>query len=86
MHRKVVDEVRKDELRRLKKELLEEECKQLKGTMWLIRNAFEDLTEEEKKTLDGLFERSPILFTVYIFSAVLSGIFELHQAGSGRND
>ena len=76
LHRKVVDEVRKDELRRLKKELPEEECKQFKGTMWLIRNAFEDLTEEEKKTLDGLFGRSPILFTVYIFSAVLSGIFE----------
>lgn len=76
LHRKVVDHVRKIEMRRLKKELPKEEYKEFKGAMWFIRNKFDNLTAEEKKVLEELFKRSPLLAIVYILSTVLTGIFD----------
>lgn len=76
LHRKVVDDVRKKEMRRLKEELPKEEYDAFKGVMWLIRKDYNELTAEEKERLDRLFKHAPTLAAVYIFSTVLSDIFD----------
>lgn len=74
-YRKCVDKLRKEELRRLKKELTDVEYKTLKGAMWALRKKEENLTEEEKTVLNNLFEYSPSLKEAYEFEKMLTNIF-----------
>lgn len=76
LYRKVVDETRKAEMRRLKEALPEEEYKQCKGAMWLVRKPWEALDEREQETLRWVFKQSPVLFSVYLFARALTWIFE----------
>ncbi len=75
-YRGAVDTLRKQELKRLKKELSEEEYRQLKGVMWLLRKKPEELQPEERKTLECLFRHSPALQLAYAFSQELTEIFD----------
>ena len=70
------DNLRKAEVRRLKKELSEEEYNQIKGAMWPFRKKEEELEEEEAKVLKRLFERSPSLQQAYKKREELTAIFE----------
>lgn len=74
-YRKCVDTVRKQELKRLQKELTEEEYKKLKGAMWALRKKEEDLTHDEKEVLTILFKYSPMLKKAYQFQNELTNIF-----------
>jgi transposase len=74
-YRKGVDSLRKNELKRLKKELTESEYKQLKGAMWALRKKESDLTDEEKNVLVILFKYSPTLEQAYNFQNSLTDIF-----------
>jgi transposase len=74
-YRKCLDTLRKQELKRLKKELTEAEYKKLKGAMWALRKKEEDLTEEEKIVLLILFTYSPALKQAYDFQNSLTEIF-----------
>lgn len=74
-YRKCVDSLRKQELKRLKKELTDEEYKKLKGAMWALRKKEEDLTEEEDVILKNLFNHSKSLEIAYTLQNSLTDIF-----------
>lgn len=56
-----LDDLRKQELKRLKQELDETDYKQLKGSMWALRKHREDWTPEDRQVLRRLFAYSPKL-------------------------
>lgn len=76
-YREYVDKVRKRECRRLKKELSETQYKDIKGVMWIVRKNNENLTSDERKKLNRLFEYSPELKLAYTFREELTAIFEM---------
>jgi transposase len=76
-YRECVDNLRKQECRRLKKELSEAEYAEIQGVLWPIRKNSEDLTTEEQEKLNHLFEYSPELKLAYTFREELTSIFEM---------
>ena len=76
LYRKGLDELRKQELRRLKKELPEEDYKQLKGAMWALRKDQDQLSQEELAVLACLFICSPVLKVAYEYCNELTAIFD----------
>lgn len=77
LYRDGLETLRKQELRRLNKELSATDYKELKGAMWALRKKDEDITEEERKILDKLFKHSPQLKQAYTFGNELTSIFDL---------
>lgn len=75
-YRDCLDQVRKAELRRLKKELSAKEYALLKGSMWALRKQKQDLSSEENKVLNRLFRLSPDVKTAYDLQNRLTDIFE----------
>jgi transposase len=75
-YRDCADKLRKQELKRLKTELPEQEYKSLKGVMWPFRKNKADLIEPEVELLDRLFSYSPVLKLAYDFREDLTAIFE----------
>jgi len=76
LYRNDLDGLRKKEMKRLKKELSEEEYKKLKGVMWILRKDVKELTDEELEILKCLFRHSPILELAYKLCNELTDIFE----------
>lgn len=76
LYRGALDTLRKKELKRLRRELPDEEYKKLHGVMWLLRKQDKDLTEDERSTLGVLFEHSPSLKLAYAFNQELTAIFD----------
>jgi len=85
-YRKGIDVLRKQELKRLKKELTEAEYKKLKGAMWALRKKDEALTEDEKTVLEILFSYSPFLKKAYYFQKSLTEIFDknINKRGASK--
>ncbi len=77
-YRDGLDEMRKQELGRLKKELPAGEYKQLKGSLWALRKKPTDLTAEERRLLRLLFRYSPKLKQAYDLQQQLTAIFDQH--------
>jgi transposase len=75
-YRGCADHLRKQELKRLKAELPEEEYATLKGTMWLFRKPWADLSPEEQERLARLFAHAPALKAAYTLREVLTLIFD----------
>jgi transposase len=75
-YRRAADTLRKQELKRLKSELPEEEYKQLKGNLWAFRKKRKDLNVEERKVLRRLFSQSPKLKLTYVLREHLTAIFD----------
>ncbi len=75
-YRDAADKLRKKELRRLKKELSEDEYKELKGHMWVFRKKEADLDADEKDLLERLFAHAPDLKKAYNLREDLTAIFE----------
>lgn len=75
-YREAADNLRKQELKRLKRELEDEAYKQLKGSMWAFRKKRADLNPEERKVLRLLFAYSPLLKLAYNFQEQLTAIFD----------
>ncbi len=75
-YRECLDELRKQEMKDLKKWLQKEDYKELKGAMWIVRKDEEELTIEEKKVRDTLFTYCPDLKKGYELSNELTGIFD----------
>ena len=61
LYRKGLDELRKKELKRLKKELPETAYQAFKGGMWLLRKNPVEIKPEELEMLSGLFKHTPLL-------------------------
>ncbi len=75
-YRAGADKLRKKELRRLKKELSEEEYKELKGVMWPFRKKEADLSSDEAELLNRLFAYSLDLEKARNLRQDLTTIFE----------
>ena len=70
------DDLRQQELHRLKKELPPEEYLLLKGSMWAFRKQPGDLRPEERRVLKKLWELAPKLKQAYDLREQLTAIFE----------
>lgn len=75
-YREAVDDLRKQEVRRLYKELPTEQHDDLKHTLWPLRKRSADLTPEELSRLDVLFKHSPALGQAYRLREELTTIFD----------
>jgi transposase len=67
---------RKQELKRLKKELPAEEYKRLDGSLRAFRKRGQDLTPEERKTLHRFFKHAPSAKQAYELRERLTAIFD----------
>jgi transposase len=70
-----VDQLRKQELKRLQQELPEADYEPLKGLLWLVRQDWTTLSQAEQERLLPLFRQSPALEQAYCWRHVLTGIF-----------
>jgi transposase len=77
LYRQGLDKLRKQELKRVKKELPETDYQEFKGVMWLLRKNPAEVTPEELEVLSGLFKQTPLLGSAYVFCYTLTNIFEL---------
>lgn len=77
LYRKGLDELRKKELKRLKKELPEADYQAFNGVMWLLRKNPAAIKPEELEVLSSLFKHTPLLGSAYVFCYTLTRIFEL---------
>jgi transposase len=75
-YREGIDGLRKQELRRLKRELPEETYPPLKGSMWALRKDPQDLEPDDRHVLRTLFAHSPKLKAAYRFQRQLTTIFD----------
>jgi transposase len=75
-YRNGVDELRKQEIRRLHKELPTAAQDDLKYTIWPFRKREADLDRGEQARLDGLFAHSPMLQQAYTLREQLTTIFD----------
>lgn len=75
LYREAADEVRKQEQRRLKKELPKTEYQQLKGVLWAFRKKRTNLTPDEVALLERFFARSPKARQAYEYREQLTAIF-----------
>ena len=75
------DQLRKQELRRMKKELppeiYDQDCK---GTLWILRKNHSNLDDEERVRLRSLLAHSPQLHQAYTFREELTAIFNQAQS------
>lgn len=76
LYRSGVDSLRKQELKRLKRTLSEDEYGDLKGAMWALRKAEAQLTAEDQHVLGALFTYSPDLQRAYEFCQQLTALFD----------
>jgi transposase len=74
-YRDGVDALRKQELRRLRKELPKEAQDELKHTLWPFRKRSADLDAAEQARLDVLLAHSPALQRAYTLREQLTAIF-----------
>ena len=75
-YRNAVDELRKQEIGRLQKELPKAAQDDLKHTLWPFRKREADLEAEEQVRLEGLFAHSPMLHHAYRLREQLTTIFD----------
>ena len=75
-YHQAADGLRKQELKRLKKELPQAEYQALNGSMWAFRKNPQDLQSEERQVLKRLFRSAPQLKQAYDLRQQLSAIFE----------
>ena len=76
LYGKGLDGLRKKELERLRKTLPKEQYKELEGVMWILRKRPSDLADEEQKTLNKLFEYSPLLKKAYALKSELTALLD----------
>jgi transposase len=75
-YRDAVDELRKQEVRRLKKALPKDATDELKRTLWPFRKRSADLDAAEQARLEGLLAYSPALRQAYTLREELTTIFD----------
>ena len=75
-YRQAADQVRKQELQRLKKELPKEEYQKLNGSFRAFRKNAEDLNKEERKTWRRFFAHSASAKQAYALREQLTAIFD----------
>jgi len=76
-YRDAVDKLRKQERKRLKKELTEAQYDEIKGVMWATRKNNADLSDEQRQQLRCFFDYSPLFKQAYTLREELTAIFNL---------
>ena len=76
LYRKGLEQVRKKEMKLLKDKLPESEHKEFKGVMWSLRKRETELTDDEKITLEALFQHIPTLGLAHALCNELTSIFD----------
>lgn len=76
LYRKSLDNLRKKEIKRLKKELPKEEYKSFKNIMWVLRKNVDDLTEADVEMIKKLKPHTPDLVTAYLLCLTLTHVFK----------
>ena len=76
LYREGLESLRKQEMRRLKKELSQESYKSLENVLWLVRKPFNELTADQRRILNRLFQFSPKLRQAYELCMALTSIFD----------
>jgi transposase len=76
LYRKALEQVRKQEMRRLKETLSKEAYAKLKGVMWALRKPPQALTTQDYQALHQLFRQAPVVQTVYDLCQELTDIFD----------
>lgn len=72
------DTLRKDEIRRLKKELPEDVYRRdFKGALWILRHNHNSLGEKQRTQLQRILTHSPALHKAYTLRTELTAIFEM---------
>ena len=77
-YRNAADDVRKNELQRLKKELSAQAYKRLKGSLWAFRKNAGDLNPEERRVLNLFFRLAPLAKKAHKLRELLTAIFEMN--------
>jgi len=77
-YRDAADDVRKQELHRLKNELPKEEYQKLNGSLHAFRKNTKDLNKEARKTLRRFFQHSAAAKQAYEFREQLTAIFDMN--------
>jgi len=77
-YRHAADQVRKQELQRLKKELPKEEYQKLNGSFRAFRKNAKDLNKKERKIMRRFFEHSASAKQAYLLREQLTAIFNMN--------
>ena len=75
-YHQAADQLRQNELKRLKKELPAAAYQELKGNLWAFRKQPDNLTTEEHRVLRKLFQHAPQLKQAYDLRQQLTAIFD----------
>jgi transposase len=78
LYRKPLDKLRIKEMERLKVELNTEDYAKLEGMMWILRKNHECLSENNKESLEFLYQHSPILKKAHSYAIRLTHTFNSH--------
>lgn len=78
LYREGLDSLRKKEMKRLKTELTNEEYKSLEKVLWIVRKPFDELTSDELRILNRLFQYSPKIRKAYELCEALTSIYNSH--------
>ena len=81
-YRDAADELRKQELLRIKKTLAKEEYQKLNGSFHAFRKNARDLNQEERKALRRFFEHSPSAKQAYVLREQLTALFDMNLSKS----
>jgi transposase len=76
LYREGVDNLRKKEMKRLNRELSKEAYQSLKNVHWIIRKRRDELTSDERRILNRLFQLSPKMQQAYELCEALTSIYE----------
>jgi transposase len=77
-YRNAADQVRKQELLRLKRAMPKTEYQTLNGSYHAFRKNAKDLNKEERKSLRRFFKHSPLAKQVYALRERLTAVFEMN--------
>jgi transposase len=81
-YRHAADQVRKQELLRLKQTLPKEEYQKLNGSFHAFRKNAKDLNQEERKILKRFFQHSALAKQAYVLREQLTAIFDMNLSKS----
>ncbi len=74
LYREALEVLRKKEMRRLQKELSKLNYNSLENVLWIVRKPFDELTADERRILNRLFDFSPKLRQAYELCNSLTSI------------
>ena len=83
LYRGCADAVRKQEMKRLKRELPEASYAEVKGSMWALRKAPVDRSADEQQLVERVYARSPAIKTAQELREQLTAIFDRPLTKSG---